>query len=234
VYTLVAFIGFTLVLTALPMVEIYSRVQNLKLTLLLLPQAIPLSIPIALALGIVCGVRGPRVTGRGIRRVLLLAIVGTLLALAAMLVIPDANQAFRVAMAEELGLRGITKYSLPRGMNELPLSELSNKSREYEESGFPERARGFRRAYYIRFALPAATFVLSLLALAIGSLLQSRVLRVAAIVIALGLYWAMLAAGGRSTSLPAAFSTWAPDIAFAAISLGLLKLLRERQSCVTE
>jgi hypothetical protein len=120
--------------------------------------------------------------------VLLLAIAGTLLASAAILIIPDANQAFRVAMAEELGSRGISKYSLPRGMNELPLSELSNKSREYEESAFPERAREFRRAYYIRFALPAATFVLSLLALAIGSLLQSRVRRVAAIVIALGLY----------------------------------------------
>jgi hypothetical protein len=44
----------------------------------------------------------------------------------------------------------------------------------------------------------------------------------------------MLAAGGRSTRLPAAFSTWAPDIVFAAISLGLLKLLRERQSCIAE
>lgn len=223
--SLVAFVGFTLLLAAWPMAEFYSRFQNLELTLLLLPQAIALGIPVALPLGIVCGADGPRDSARRIRSVLLLAIVTTLLAFAATLIIPYANQAFRVALAEEFGLRGITKYSLPRGMNDMSLSEL--KRAEYDAGGFPERARAFRRAYHIRFAVPAATFVLSLLALGIGGILRNRARRVVVIVIALGVYWAALAVA-ESTRLPPAISVWAPNIMFTASSLALLKMRPSR------
>jgi len=220
-YSLIAFLGVTLLLSASPMIHSYSRF-GLKLTLFLLPQSIPLSIPIALPLGIVCGVCGTRVGTRRIRGVLLLALVATLLAFAAMLIVPDANQAFRVALAEELGLRGITKYSLPRGMNELSLSELARESMEYDAGGFPQNARRFRRAYHMRFALPAATFVLSLLALGICGTLWRRARRVLAIVIALGLYWATLALAEWNTILPPIVSVWAPNIVFTAMSLALL------------
>ena len=152
-------------------------------------------------------------------------------ALAAALIVPDANQAFRVAVAQKLDSQGITNYSIPRGVNELSLSELSRRGQEYDETGLATRARELRRAYHIRFALPVAAFVLSVLALAIGGLLQSRVRRVVVIVIALALYWVSLSAAEQSTSLSPALSAWAPDVVFTALTLGLLKLLFERQGC---
>jgi lipopolysaccharide export LptBFGC system permease protein LptF len=76
----------------------------------------------------------------------------------------------------------------------------------------------------MRFALPAATFVLSLLAFAISGVLRGRARRVVAIVIALGLYWATLALAERNTGLPPFVSVWAPNIVFTAISLALLKI----------
>jgi Lipopolysaccharide export system permease LptF/LptG len=230
-YSLIAFLGVTLLLSAPPMIHSYSRF-GLKLTLLLLPQAIPLSIPIALPLGVVCGVYGTRVGARRIRGVLLLAVVATLLAFAAMLIVPVANQAFRVALAEELDLRGITMYSLPKGMNELSLSELASRSQEYDAGGFPQNARKFSRTYHIRFALPAATFVLSLLALGICGTLGGRAQRVAAIVIALGLYWAALALAEWTASLPPVVSVWAPNIVFTAMSLALLRVASGRAVAV--
>jgi lipopolysaccharide export LptBFGC system permease protein LptF len=224
-YSLVTFVAVTLLLTASPMIETYSDGRNgLELTLLLLPQAIPLSIPIALSLGIACSVHGGRPRPRRIRGVLVLATGATLLALAAMLILPAAGQAYRVALAEELGVRGITTYSLPRGMTELSLPELASRSQEYEAGGFPQNARKFRRAYHMRFALPAATFVLSLLAFAICGVLRGRARRVVAIVIALGLYWATLALAERNTDLPPFVSAWAPNIVFAAISLAFLRI----------
>ena len=111
------------------MAHSYSRF-GLKLTLLQLPQAIPLSIPIALPLGIVCGLSGTGVNARRTRRVLLLAIVATLLAFVAMLILPVASEASRVVLAEELELRGITKYSISRGVSDLSLSELASRSKE--------------------------------------------------------------------------------------------------------
>jgi hypothetical protein len=111
-YSLIAFLSVTLLLTAPPMIGVYSRHQSwLMLTVLDLPQVIPLSIPIALPLGIVCGMYGTRVSARRIRGVLLLAIVATLLALGAMLIVPVADDAYRVALAEDLERRGIS-YSL--------------------------------------------------------------------------------------------------------------------------
>jgi hypothetical protein len=223
VYFLISFLGVTLLLAASPMAYSYSRF-GLKVTLLLLPQAIPLSIPIALSLGIVYGTR---VVARRIRGVLLLAVVATLLAFAAMLIVPVANEAFRVALADELDSRG-RPYWLPRGMNELSISELASRSVEYSIGGFPEHARSFRRTYHMRFALPAATFVLSLVALGICGNLRSRARRAVAFVIALGLYWAALALAEWNTSLPLIVSVWAPNIVFAALSLALLKVASGR------
>jgi hypothetical protein len=204
-YAVIAFFCVTLLLSAPPAIHLYPRF-GLKLTLLSLPQAIPLSIPIALPLGVVCGVHGTRVGGRRTRRVLLVAVAATLLAFAAMLIVPVANEAFRVALAEELELRGRT-FSLSRGMMDLSLSELASRSKEYDA----------RRAYHIRFAFPAATFVLSLLALAICATVSGRARRVLAFVIALALYWATLAVA-EWNSLPAVLSVWAPNIVFTAIA----------------
>jgi hypothetical protein len=236
VSSVVALVIVTLLLTAWPMAEFYSRVHNLTLTLLLLPQAVALSIPIGLSLGIACSVHAGHLRTRTVRRVLVLGIGATLCAFAAMLMIPNANQAFRVGLAEELGMRGVTEYSLPRGMNELSLSELRRESQKFDAGGFVEKARLFKRTYHLRFAIPAATVVLSLLALVTGGVLRRRTRRAAAMVAALGLYWAALSLAEWNTSLPVAISVWAPNVVFTAISLAFLRIFspRLRQRCVAK
>ena len=130
-YAFVAFVVVTLLLTAPPMIEIYARTEHwLQLALFVLPQAMVLGIAIGLSLGIVCGASGIGRAARRIRGVLTLAAVATLLAFASMLLLPAANQAYRVVVAQELGMRGVTEYSLPRGANEMSFSELATGSRE--------------------------------------------------------------------------------------------------------
>jgi hypothetical protein len=224
-YSLIAGVVVTILLSAPPMIGSSSRF-GLTLTLLLMPQAIALSIPIAVPLGIVFGEYDTRVSARRIRGVLLLAIVGTLLAFAAMLILPIANDAYRVGIAEDLRLRGVT-YSLPKGATELSLSELASRSDEYDAGGFFQNSRDLRRAYQMRLALPAATFVLSLLAVGICGTVRARGARAVAIVIAIALYWASLAVAEWSPILPPVLSVWAPNIVFAAASLIFLRPLRD-------
>lgn len=196
----------------------------MKPALLLLPEAIPLSIPLALPLGIACGVSGTRITTRRLGSVLFLAMLATPLAFAAPLAAPPANQAFRVAMAQELGMRGITRFSLAKGPNELSSSELAATSRDFDNAGLLDNARRYRRVYHLRFALPAAAFVLTLFAIGTCRTLRGRAPRIVALVVAVGAYWAMLAIAEWDRSVPAALSVWAPNIIVAAISFILLTI----------
>lgn len=218
--SLIAFGVVLLLFTASPALHFYSRLQDVSLTLFLVPQAIPISIPISLSLGIVCAGLGDRRPPRAIRRVLPFAVAATLLAFAAMLAVPAANQAFREGLAHELGLRGKT-FSLSRGVNELSLAELRARIREYEAYGFSGRARQFTRAYHVRFAIPCATLVLGLVAAGISARVRGLALRVLAILITLGIYWAILAVAERSATLPAALAVWAPNLVVTAVALPL-------------
>ena len=224
----IAFVVVTSALAAFPMIEIASSMQQwLKPTLSLLPQAMVISIPIALCLGIVCGARGIGPGARRIRGVLTLAAVATLLAFGSVLLMPVANQAFRVAVAQDLGMRGITEHSLPKGMNELSFSELASKSREYDAGGFPEKARQFRQTFHLHVALPAATFALSLLALGIFGTVRWRPVRVVVLVAAIGMYYVALRLS-QSTPLiavlPTMVAAWTPNIVVTAVAVALLKV----------
>ena len=220
-YSLLGVLSVTLLLSVPAMIGSASRF-GLPLTLLLAPQAIALSIPIALPLAIVRGEYGTRVTARRMRGVLVLAIVGTLVAFATMLILPRANDAYRLGIAEKLSSRGVI-YSVPRGVSELSLSELAALRQEHDADGVSQKAATVARAYHLRFALPVATFVLSLLALGICDTLRGRTSRFLAVIAALALYWAALAASEWSPLVPAVVSVWAPNIVFAAMSFSFLK-----------
>jgi hypothetical protein len=226
-YSLLACVVITLLLAAAPMVDVGVRF-GVKVTLLLLPQAIALSVPIALALGIVFSVPGGRVSASSMKAVLLLAGVAALLAFGAMVILPVTNQAYRVAVAEKLDVRGITKYSLPRGINELSLPELAGRIKQYEAGGSPQTARRFARAYHLRFALPAATFVLSLLALGICGTVRHRGGRIVATVVVIGLYWAGFAFMEVTTQMPPIVSVWGPNMVVTAVALALLEIQSRR------
>ena len=219
-YSLIACLGLTLLLAVRPILDVGLRF-GLRAAWLLLPQAIAVGIPMALPLGIALGVRGPRSSTPPISGALFVAGVATLLAFAAMLIIPVANQAFRMTVAQQLDAR-MTPHSLPRGPNELSLSELASRTRELDADGRPEAARKYNRVYHLRFALPAATFVLSLLALGVCGTVRGRARRVGAIVVSIGLYWVILAGGEARATLSPFVSVWAPNLAFAAIALTLL------------
>lgn len=222
--SVVACACFTLLLVAVPMSRFSSPGEPLTLAMLLLPQALALSIPTALAIGIVWSGRGARIHAARIRGVLTFAVAATLAASVAMWMLPAANQAFRVAMAQELGGRGITTSSIPRGPNELSLSELAAATREYDARGLAWNARRFRQAYHVRLALPAATFVLSLLALGICRTVGGRVQPFFASVIACGVFWWMQGLAGKATSLPPIVAVWAPSAALAIVALGLFRI----------
>jgi lipopolysaccharide export LptBFGC system permease protein LptF len=113
-------------------------------------------------------------------------------------------------------------------MNELSLAELASRSQEYEARGLPETARKFKRTYHLRMALPVATAVLSLLAVGVTGAIRARAWRVAAMVVAFGLYWATLALGELNTNLSPGVSVWAPNIVFSAMALVLLKMFPGR------
>jgi hypothetical protein len=223
-YSVLAFVTVSLLLTASPAIDLYSRVQNLRLALLLLPQAVALGIPVGLSVGIVCSGYDPRTRAGRTRGVLVLGVAGTLLAFAVMLSFPVANQAYRLEMANQIEGRGITSYSLPRGPNELSLSELATRSEAADAPGLSNIARRYMRAYHLRFALPAGTFVLGLLAVAICGAIRGRALRLLAVVIAIGVYWAILASGERQTNLPTFLAVWAPNAVLMAIALAVLKV----------
>jgi hypothetical protein len=222
--SMLVFITVSLLLTASPAIDLYSRVQNLKLTLLLLPQAMALGIPVGLSVGIVCSGYDPRTRAGRTRGLLVLGVAGTLLAFAVMLSFPVANQAYRLEMANQIEGRGITSDSLPRGPNELSLSELATRSKTADAAGLSNIARRHMRAYHLRFALPAGTFVLGLLAVAICGAMRGRALRLLAVVIAIGVYWAILASGERQTNLPTLLAVWAPNAVLMAIALAVLKV----------
>lgn len=221
------FIAVTAVLSLPPIVDGYSHQLGVKLTMLLVPQAIPLSIAISLPLGIVCGLCTSWVTAARITSVLLLAIAAALFAFVATLMVPASNEAFLGGLAEQLDRAGVT-YSLPRGTPEMTLSELAIRIDESDAAGLTQNGRRFLRAYHIRFALPAATAVMSLLAIAICGSLGTRSRRIVAMVIGFVLYWMILATGERSTNLPAIVSVWTANLVFTVISVGLLKMLPSR------
>lgn len=230
VYSLSIFLSLTLLLTLPPMINFYSRLQHLKLTLLLVPEAVPLSIPIALSMGIAWS----GYATRRIRGVVALAVVATLLTFVGMAMRPVANQAFDVAMAEELRSRGRT-YSMQHGPSDLSLSELVRGSKSYDVAGFPEKARQFRRTYHIRFAIPAATFVLGLLAVGLCGTVRRRGVRGLALVVAVAAYWLSLALSELKPStvlLSPIVWIWAPNVLFTAVSLVLLKISSSSTSTV--
>jgi hypothetical protein len=236
VYSLTTCVAVTLVLSASPMIATYSRFPSLTLTMLLLPQAFTISIPIALSLAIACS--GHRIARRvrRVRRVLSLAAVATLLSFASVLTLPMSNQAYRVAMAQQLGLRGITAYSLPRGMNELSLTELAVRSHEYSRAWQWEKVRRFDYAYHLRLALPTATFVLSLFGLALGALARNRASRFLSMAVVLaGYYVALMLAESKWSiaMLPPIVSVWAPNVVFTALSLALLTASGDHRRSLT-
>ena len=101
--------------------------EKLRLILLLIPQALPLSIPSGICIGVVCAMRGRRTSPRHVAAVLAIAAVATFMVWTMLeWGVPAANQAFRELIVARLG--DGRPVNLDPGLNELGLSRLSQRT----------------------------------------------------------------------------------------------------------
>ena len=190
-FTLAAFfvLTITLILPSLPV-----SLQRLPAGVVwyLIPQALPLSIPVAVALGFGCGWSREPTWRTLLPPIALLGIAGSLAALSTMeWLIPDANQGFRVMVMRQVGTE---RVHMPRGIGERSLSELvwlvRETSPDREQADRDEAVAAALRELSMgrspvthemlqlnlhqRLALSLATAVLCLLAVAIAGVIPRR------------------------------------------------------------
>lgn len=196
------------------------------LLLYLIPQALPIAIPIGVTWGILCGLGGRVAAFRVKGAALALALACSAASLVTTVwLLPVANQAYRVAVFEQLRPQGKTATLAP-GAAELPMGELRGRIDALTRSGEVRSARNMAAVYYVRWSLPCAPFVLALFALALTSRLSSRgwVLAAAAFgaCFAYTYVFYATAAGAQQTELPVIAIVWLPNLVFALASTALM------------
>jgi len=186
-YSLGALTLTTALLIVPPMLDVrYFRwadgpLDKLRLILLLVPQALPLSIPMGICIGVVCAMRGRRPGPRSVAAVLAIAAVATF-AVWTMLEwgVPAGNQAFREIAAARLGDGRLS--NLEPGLNELGLSRLSRRT----------DARAIQHSRLL-WALCFATGPLALFSLGLAGVVRRLGVAVVISFMAILLYWALMA-----------------------------------------
>ena len=155
--------------------------EKLRLILLLVPQALPLSIPTGICVGVLCAMRGRRTSLRHVAAVMAIAAVATF-AVWTMLEwgVPAGNQAFREILAARLG--DGRPINLDPGLNELGLSRLSQRT--------DPRAIQHSR---LLWALCFATGPLALFSLGLAGVVRRLGAAVVISITAIVLYWALMA-----------------------------------------
>jgi lipopolysaccharide export LptBFGC system permease protein LptF len=192
-----------------------------RLSVTLVPQALPLSLPAGLCVAVLWARRGTRVTWRGLGTWLAIAIAFTLVVWVSLeWMTPQANRAFREMVAARLGVSGRT-LALEPGMNEVGLSRLAQRSD-------PAAVHHYQLLWALCFA-PAS---LSLLAFGLAGYVRRAA---SALALAMGLslsymasMWIIdaLTAGSR---LPSFVDAWVPNLMFVLVACGLLvRSLRTR------
>lgn len=169
-YALLALTLLTAALLAPPLLSMRARQQlSVWLVVTVLPQAMALSVPVGVLVGTLCGLHGRLVTPRIRRGILALGLVVSAVMLATIgWVIPEANQAFRVAVAGR---------HIERGAAELPVQTLREQALTMKSAGQrwgsgPELVRAGKLFvdYHSRWAIAAAALVLSIFALGVTAL----------------------------------------------------------------
>jgi lipopolysaccharide export LptBFGC system permease protein LptF len=160
----IAMFLLTALLVAPPLQRDVNRwdIQIASLVLLLLPQALPLSLPISLLVGVVYGLRGRKATSTVRRAVLVVGLFASLASFATMRwVMPAANQAWRVAIARQVVVRGMNENSWP---------SIREQARASRSEGRLDRAGTLFFAYHARWALAGAALAFALFGLGVIAL----------------------------------------------------------------
>lgn len=194
-----------------------SAFDTVVLVLLLIPQASPISIPAGMLFGTLWAVRKPAT--RSIRRmILVLGIICSLLS-AGMIgwVIPEANQAYRVAVYQRI-LRD--DHPLEKGANELSWRELRDRISEANTRGGSPETRLVRLAYHTRIALPATPLFFAMFALILVRRLRRFTSCFLGLLLFVGYYTLMISSRrvADGTLSPIAVA-WIPNLVVLALSL---------------
>jgi len=231
-----AICAFTAILVATPVVLLPfiagaypGHVDAARAFVLLLPQGLILALPPSLLVAI------PVAFGRGTaRRRLLVRALGLALvcALATLMlltrVMPDANQAFRVAASGDTGIA--------RGPNEMTLGALRAQIVEMARTGGRERyARELEYAYHLRLALASMALPFGLLAATLAGSARRRTGMVLLGACAMACYLVVLPVlSGALTrwvaTLPPALMAWMPTAAV----VGLAGIVARRSTSVLQ
>jgi hypothetical protein len=218
-------LGALAIMTALmvvpPMLEFKwdgGPLDRLWLIILLVPQALPVSIPSGICIGIMCAMRGRRAGARHVAAVLAIAAAATF-AVWTMLEwgMPWGNQAFREFFAARLG--DGRPVHLEPGLNELGLSRLSQRT----------DARAVQHTRLL-WALCFATVPLALFSVGLARVVRRLAVAVVFSVTAIWIYWALMATidAALRTGNFGGVGAWVGNILF--ILAGVLMLCYGRKS----
>jgi lipopolysaccharide export LptBFGC system permease protein LptF len=206
----------TLLLASQPLVTLLRHVP-LDVAILLVPQALPLSIPVALPFGLAISIGSRRLSRHLVAMIAVFAVAGTAMSFVIMgWVAPVANQSFRMSLVVGPTARdGRTK-----GLNELTLGQLRAHVTTQVQPYRPYRARD-ELSYYRRYALPCAPIVLAaaILVTRMGRA-SRRWQRMLAAIATCGVYYALMVIGEESAvgeTVPALVGAWLPNMTLALL-----------------
>jgi lipopolysaccharide export LptBFGC system permease protein LptF len=182
------------------------------LALLLIPQALPLSLPAAMCIGILYAMRASRVTRRDLYGVVALALIASTVVWAVIeWGLPGANQAFRELVHAQLTGR---RVHLEPGLNELGFTALGQRT-----------DAAAVRQYHLLWALSFAPIPLGLFALSVAPRIRGALAATAlAVTVAFFYYSALWVSDWYVTEGVAIgiLAAWAPNALFLAAALGLM------------
>ena len=220
-YSLAAFVLITVSLVLPPLLGGLQlnadRSSHILMALLLVPQALPMSIPAGVCIGVICAMRAHPSDRRRAATVLMLGAAGALAGWTLMeWGIPAANQRFREVVAAQLADGRVVH--LEPGLGELPLSDLGRRT-----------DAAALRHFHQRWALVYATIPLAVFALGISARVRRLPVAVAAGLVTIVAYvMLMFGADGPPLELPGGnvamiATAWMPNLIFLTIGLALLR-----------
>jgi lipopolysaccharide export LptBFGC system permease protein LptF len=142
-------------------------------------------------------------------------------------VVPNANQAFREAVyASMRASSGDTlPAGIPRGLAELTRTELKERIDQVARQ-HPTTRRSLRELetmtlrYHMGSALPSASLVIGLFAIAVIPRRQVRAWRLAAsaLGVSVGYFFLIVVGNGLQNDMPLFLAAWLPNLVFGAIA----------------
>lgn len=172
------------------------------LSVVLVPQALPVSIPAGLCVAVLWAMRGKAVTWRRVGTVLAIALAFTTVVWVVLeWMMPQANQGFRELVAARLSDGRVV--TLERGLNELGLSRLGQRTD-------PAAVHQYR----LLLALCFASVPVSLLALGLARHVRRAASAVALAIAVSNAYFAILFVSSARV--------WTPNLIFLLVGCALL------------